>query len=368
MSGKKARTQRKSQSAEEGRNWLSLDVRMLRDDIEWLWSQAQASTADPNWKAVYGLALLPHMARIAHEGMDLLRRRRPAQAAQVQLRFKSEIAASRHTVKLLDDTQKLYDGVVNDFERIHEEHAATFPESTNFAVALKDGRLFTTSRAASFQRSGNLAGEERDFHVRGYSYRLGEDIGKALPVILKQFGQEISREVRMRLPQEKAPQAVTSNRSSYYAALYEQDLPDTIKDILTVIESSVNASLHVFEHSAAAFPGPVFRVRFVVVTHALNALDEIRSQWPQLADRPGPLEISAIIDSTQGTHLRTLGALRNRCMHYGIPSNLEGLSESLPDYGLVSATTPGSDYETINEETRSVLGALSDALRDWRSS
>jgi hypothetical protein len=126
MSGRKAKLQRKLDNAGAARDWSALDLRMLRDDVNWIVSLGEASQTSRHWQSIVGLVLTPHMARIVYEGMDLLGRRRPAQATAVKLEFGPQLEAARHTVKLLDDTQKLYEGVVQDFERIDDEHSETF--------------------------------------------------------------------------------------------------------------------------------------------------------------------------------------------------------------------------------------------------
>jgi hypothetical protein len=68
MSGKQAKLHRRAEKLSEAHDWTDLDVLMLRDDAEWLNSLAHGSGTDPNWEAITGLALTPHMARVVHEG------------------------------------------------------------------------------------------------------------------------------------------------------------------------------------------------------------------------------------------------------------------------------------------------------------
>lgn len=337
---------------------------MLRDDVNWIASLGKASQTNALWQGITGLALTPHMARIVHEGMDLLRRRRPAQVGAVTLRFATQIAAARHTVKLLDDTEKLYSGVIQEFERIDGVHSKAWVFGRNFAIGVRDGRIFSTSRSSEFQQSGRLT--ERAAVPNEYSNSFGYDIGQAVTLIVRQFGYSPQF---MALPVDRwggPPSPTNVDRSAYYETRFEPEFPPALKDILCAIEGSINSCLYVFKPVEGPFANPVFRVQFVTVSHALSALEEVRSKYPHLGETSGMAGISSVIDSPEAVRLRSLRKLRNRCMHYLIPSTLTGLGEHLPMYGLVESTSPGLSYEIVNADLHLVLSALSDALHGWK--
>lgn len=48
-------------------DWSALDRHMFADDFAWIASQANSVESDPDWKAVLGLTLTPHIARVVHE-------------------------------------------------------------------------------------------------------------------------------------------------------------------------------------------------------------------------------------------------------------------------------------------------------------
>lgn len=364
VSGKQAKLQRRQQKSNDAPSWSALDIRMLRDDVDWLYSLGQASQSDPNWEAVTGLALTPHMARVVHEGVALLRSLRPTQITAVELKFSAEIAAARHTVKLLDDTKKLYDGVIQDFERIDGKHSGIWPRGQDLAIGFREDRLFTTSRAAAFQRSG-LVDDIRSTGRGSYSHRLGYDIGSAAATVLRQFGYG-PQAVTLPVGQwGEAPRITAVNRLDYYSERFEPEFPWAVKDVLTVIEGSINSCLYLFRPAEGPFAGPVFRVLLVTLAHSLNAIDEIHKKYPELASRRGTSKVINVLESSEATSIRRLRGLRNRCMHYGIPSNLTELDEFLPMYGLVEATSPGLTYESVNRDMVLVLSALSDALAGW---
>jgi len=337
---------------------------MLQDDVNWIASLGAASKTNELWQGITGLALTPHMARIVHEGMDLLERRRPAQVSAVKLEFRSQIEAARHTVKLLDDTQKLYDGVIQDFERIDEEHSNAWAFGRNYALGVRDGRIFSTSRSSEFQQSGRLT--VRTPVPNEYSNSLGYDIGQAVTGIIRQFGRAPQF---MALPVEQwgvPPTLENLDRETYYQTRFEPEFPSALKYILCVIEGSINSGLHVFKPVEGPFASPVFRVLFVTASHALSALEEVRTRYPDVARTPGFTRVIAVLDSPESVRISSLRKLRNRCMHYLVPPTLKGLGEHLPMYGLVEATSPGLSYETVNNDLQHVLIALSDALYNWR--
>lgn len=366
MSGKQAKKQRQVQRTYSGRDWSALDVRMLRDDMEWIGALGASSHVNRQWESAMGLALLPQMARVVYEGMNLLQRKRPTQAKAVSQQFAAEIEASRHSVKLLDDTHKLYDGVLADFEMIEAEHSEAIPEDGSFAVTEWSDRLITTSRLATFQRATSLT--DRALLLppeQRYSHRLGFDIGRALPAILKQFGYTFPAPNSALAFPSLAPIVRTMAPSSYFSQRFDAGMSPSLMDVLTAIESTINAALFVFEPSAVDYPNPLFRCRLVTVTHAINALDEIAAHngMPSTYSHSHDLDTVLRFPATQ--RLRELRALRNRSMHYGIPSSLSGLGPELPGYGLVEATSPGTSYEAVQSDIMNSLKAISDLLFGW---
>ncbi|WP_086661552.1 hypothetical protein [Lentzea kentuckyensis] len=231
----------------------------------------------------------------------------------------------------------------------------------------RDGHVFTTSRVADFQ--GVFTEHEIASRATGQgsrTYDLGYDMGTALPSITMALGIGLPAEVAVPLPAGQVPRPRNTTARQYYAQRFEPEFPDALKDILTVIESSVNTSLVVFAPSADTFVGPVFRARFVTTVHALRALTEILQRYPALAGRRGIMGIQAVLDAADSRYLISddVRGLRNRCMHYGIPSHLANLAPNAPAYGLVEATTISS-YNTVNTHVTDTLDALSESFKAW---
>lgn len=359
----------KSKARSSRPDWSALDRRMIVDDGSWLQAFALSTQADADWQGAMGLAFVPHCARIVHEGYLYITRKAPAAAHSVRLNYAREIAAARHTVKLLDDNQKLYDGVVADFERIAQAHETALPSWSDFVVVSRDQQVFTTSRVSDFQ--GVFTQDEIASHATGEgsrTYDWGYDMGAALPSISMALGIAWPAEVTVPLPEGRAPRPRNVTAREYYARRFEPEFPDALKDILTVIESSVNTSLVLFDPSAYVFTGPVFRARFVTTVHALRALTEILERHPDLAGRRGAAAMQAVLDAPASRFLTSdaVRHLRNRCMHYGIPPHLTNLAPNAPAYGLVESTTDFT-YNVVNTQILDTLGALSAALTAWNA-
>ncbi|WP_133162849.1 hypothetical protein [Arthrobacter glacialis] len=303
------------------------------------------------------------MARIVHEGMDMLSRKRVVPAKAIKLKFGAEIEGARHTVKLLDDNQKLYDGVFQDFERIDQEHSRAQAIGRHFELEARDGRVFTTTRSAQFQHASQFGADHSTSkeHATGF----GTGVGEAAAVILLGFGHEPEYSVLPVNEWGAPPTSMSIDRTTYFKNRFEHEFPLALKDILCFIEGSVNSCLYVFKPVEGPFSNPVFRVQFVTASHALSSLDEVRRKYPHLANNASMRGIGDALDSPESTRIGSLRPLRNRCMHYSIPGHLTGLGQSLPMYGLIESTSPGHSYASVNADLQVVLAALSDALCEW---
>ena len=103
------------------------------------------------------------------------------------------------------------------------------------------------------------------------------------------------------------------DRETYYQTRFEPEFPSALKDILCVIEGSINSGLHVFKPVEGPFASPVFRVLFVTASHALSALEEVRTRYPDVARTPGFTRVIAVLDSPESVRISSLRKLRNRC-------------------------------------------------------
>ncbi|MEV3938608.1 hypothetical protein AB0K52_21870 [Glycomyces sp. NPDC049804] len=342
---------------------------MLHDDASWVLSLAESAQGDAKWEAPMGLGGLPQFARIAYEGLELLKNRHPDRAGTIALKFADDIAAARHTIKLFDDNQKFYDGVIADFTRIEVAHNRRFSADEDLAIVELGGRLISTSRIAAFQRTLVLDATGERAQGRGHTYNFGNEIGRLFFAVLMGFGLSEPRSCPLKPPVGPHPSPETTSRNDRYRNWFEPEFSLPVKDALTVVETHVNTALLLFAPSASDFPSALFRARFITAAHVLNALEEVQKRNPALAGRQGMSELSTLLALPQVERIRASVKLRNRCMHYGVPSHLQNLSPNRLGYGLVEATTsPRQTFGQASADILDVLQAASDLLRDWRNS
>ena len=337
---------------------------MLRDDVSW-WASLVFSASKSDWESAMGLAVATQVARVLHEGVTQLRRVNPARAVSPTGTWDDDIAAARHTVKLLDDNKKTVDSVLADFAAISTRHSEAFGDLGDFAYIESDGRMLATTRLLSYQALADLdeSGTPRE---GDRSYRLSETMGQRTVMLQRGFGMGDPLIRAVGLPKLTAPSATTTTTSDFAATSYDDTIPEEAKDVAMVIECSVNAALHVFEPTAAAFASSLFRVRFVAATHALSALEQLLTRFPS-DDSAVRRSLDAIVHPPASERIRSLRPLRNRSMHYGVPFTLNGLHLERPAYGLVEATTERTQtFPEVETCIRTILGDLSEVLRDWR--
>ncbi len=341
-----------------------LDATMLRDDVSW-WTSLVFSASKSEWEFGMGLAIATQVARVLHEGVGQLRRVNPEGAASLTGTWDDDIATARHTVKLLDDNKKTVDSVLAEFAAISTRHSVAFGELGDFAYIESDGRMLATTRLLSYQALADL--DEGGAPRKGdRSYQLSETMGRRTAMLQRGFGMGDPFIRSVGLPKLNAPSATTTTTTEFASASYDDTIPEEAKDVAMLIECSVNAALHVFEPTAATFASSLFRVRFVAATHALSALEQLLARFPS-DESAVRRAVDAVVHSPAARHIRSLRPLRNRSMHYGVPPTLNGLHVGRPAYGLVEATTDGTEtFFEIETCTRAILEDLSEALRDWR--
>ncbi|PYY34457.1 hypothetical protein [Curtobacterium sp. MCPF17_046] len=335
---------------------------MLADDVSLVVSLVMTEAASP-WSETVGLAVAPQVARILHEGLDQLRRRRPDAAAALSVGWDEEIAVARHTVKLLDDNKKTVDSVVEEFNRIGRDQSATFGANNDFAFLESDGRAFASARLTSYQALASL-----DQASGSRTHDLGESMGSRVIQLQRSFGRPNTAIHGLPHVQASRPELVQLSAAAFADESYEPALPAGARDVAMFAECSVNAALHVFAPAERGLGGSVFRLRFVAATHALSAVRQLLGRFPN-SDAPGlRAGLEAVLNSSEAQLLASLRQLRNRSMHYGIPPKLSGMRLDRPGYGLVEATTDDAySYREVDAATTLVLANLSNELASWRT-
>jgi hypothetical protein len=349
-------------------DWSALDRHMFADDFAWIASQANSVESDPDWKAVLGLTLTPHIARVVHEGHEWLRHSNKGAAVRVLIKHKRQIAAARHAVKLIDDREKLYEGLVSDFRAIAGVQDKEFRFGwNNFAAVEQGSRLLTTARSACFHVGLNVQSGATFTPFEGNAF--GEDMGQALGSIAIEVGLGEPRSAELELPSGPAPTNKTQRSEAFYRGRYVTEFAEAEKDIVSVVEGTVNTALVVMAPAQDIFPGAVFRVRTLTAIHAVRALSEVMTRHPEIEGRREVEPVLVLLAGNDVSRLisRSGTLLRHRCMHYRLPGHLTGLTRTAPDYGLVKAVDAGSGYDDFNGVVIRTLTALSRILGEWRT-
>lgn len=364
VSGKSAKAKRKS-VVETAEQRQELDAVMLRDDVSW-WTSLVTSAVGTDWEPTVGLSILPQAARVLHEGLDQLKRVDPEAVDLVTVGWDVDIATARHTVKLLDDDKESVDSVLDQFASIAGEHTAAFSSLNDFALLESDGHALASTRLASYQAAANL-NDRWTADEDSRAYNLGQTMGQRTVELQRAFGMGDPVIRQVTLPTVAVPRLVDTTAVLFDATSYGDFGTPSVKDLLLMVECSVNAALWVFAPTATTHRSSLFRVRFVVATHALSALTQILERFDADAGATGQQQVQAVLQSEQAAQVLQMRALRNRSMHYGVPKTLTGLSASKPAYGLVEATTSGAaKYAEVEADVVELLAKLSDALRAWR--
>ncbi|WP_148070845.1 hypothetical protein [Curtobacterium sp. PhB130] len=342
-----------------------LDAVMLRDDVSW-WTSLVTSAVGTDWEPTIGLSILPQVARILHEGLDQLKRVNPEAVERVTAGWDVDIATARHTVKLLDDDKKSVDSVLDQFASIAADHTAAFSSLNDFALLESDGRALASTRLASYQAAAS-PNDRWTADEDSRSFNLGQTIGQRIVELQRAFGMGDPVIRQVTLPAVAAPRLVDTTAVLFDATSYGDFGTPSVKDLLLMVECSVNAALWVFAPSATTHRSSLFRARFVVATHALSALTQILERFGGDDGSTSQQQVQAVVRSEQATQVLHMRALRNRSMHYGVPKTLTGLAAGKPAYGLVEATTSdASRYTEVEADVVELLTTLSDALRAWR--
>lgn len=354
MSGSRAKSQRKANPS--GADYSSVDHAMIRDDVDWLHSIAR-SVNKTDWEGPLGIVLAPQMARVVHESFEYLLRRRPAVAKSLERQMIPEIAAARHTIKLVDDNQRSIDDILEAFRDIADKHSTYFGRGFDLALFTWQGRPILTSRSAEYQTVASVEAPS--------VYGTGVEMGQSMARLLEHgLGVSVPPWKKMNLPDPDQLALTDEIASTYYPAAYSRSISVAEKDLLLTVESSLNAFALIERMTGQDFVGPVFRGRLLAVVHAVSSIQTVVSRHSQDSSAVHPDVHEALVDKDLvwfvGQRL-----LRNRSMHYGIQPALTGIGSNRPMYGIVEAICNES-FPDVQARLGRVSALCANALAVWR--
>lgn len=115
-------------------------LKMLVEDCQWAADVALSMrTLEVENSGLVPLLLTAHWSRIAYEGRAMFqssnrRLSRPDVVQKMGTKFSSQLARARHSVKLFDDTERGYEGILTDIREFLNAHRQKFVESTPLLV------------------------------------------------------------------------------------------------------------------------------------------------------------------------------------------------------------------------------------------
>jgi hypothetical protein len=360
----------------EFRGWVARQ--MVAQDARWAIDVVLSAAQRLELSAYIGLLLGHHFVRIAYEGAVALRSQNqhvgvPELADLLRDQFGPITARVRHVTKLLDDTKKTYEAVVEEFETFTLEHrrhlmgkavrSARWLE-TDLGLYVADGQLVGATVPAayrlglSFTEEGTIAADD----LRSVS----EEWGGMLSVL--GAASLDTTEPTATLDLAHVPAIGDRDRRSdrYLKRRFETEFPVGLKMVLLAVEGDINSLRTIVSHTAAGHEAPVFRARTVTLFHSLSALRHILARYPELSS-PGMQALRQLMaeQSVQRLLSKQGRTLRNRCMHYEIIDRDLALDSTLPMFGIVEAVCSGTTMDDLADDVNTITAQVACLLRDW---
>jgi hypothetical protein len=190
-------------------------------------------------------------------------------------------------------------------------------------------------------------------------------MGQSMAILLEQgFGAVVPPWTQLSAPEPYDLAEVDETAATFYPTVYSPWLSEAEKDLLMIADSSLNVFALCEEFADGAFAGPIFRGWFVALVHAVSTINSVLARH----NDPSTVVPTAVSEALIDNDLLWLSdqrALRNRAMHYGVPSGLSGVTGTLPMYGLVEATCH-EPFHDVKTRLRDASLRLSNALSVWR--
>lgn len=328
-------------------------------------------------------ALLPTLqigtwSRIIYEGSIALKSRNPmiavpALADQLEHRHRDVLARARHSTKLLDDTKKGYEEILDDITAYHAARQAQFRGN-----AVRGARWLECDLGLTTLQ-GHLVGSTITTHIHlGQPPRLIRDadaMGAAITAASTEQGSALACllglggefEPRPTLDLSPLTKLKMRDRASarYLRNRYDPLFPPALKLLLVGIEADLGSCQHVLTVLDPGHADSVFRARVATRFHALNALREIATRhrrpdgsphapWPAL-----PMtQPSSVLPPRRHAPSAT-GA----CTTIRKPI-ADQLRPGTPMNGIVEAAT-GRPLEAFKDDLKQATQVASSALANW---
>lgn len=299
---------------------------MVAQDARWATDVLLSSQQAPAFASYTGLLLGHHFVRIAYEGGLTLRSQDPDVGVPMLANLLSDnfgpiTARVRHATKLLDDTKKSFDAVVDEFDSIALEHRSHLMGNavrmarwleTDLGLYVSGRRLVGATVPAAYRLGIRMTTEgkirEADLH------RVSQEWGGTLTVLSAAALDGTAQLATLDMGQVPKIKARDRRSDLYLRGRFESEFTVGLGMLLLAVEADINTLTTIVAHTVKGHEEPVFRIRMVTLFHALSTLQHIQRRYADL-NSAGIRELSQILDSPAAWWLLSKQGreVRNRC-------------------------------------------------------
>jgi hypothetical protein len=364
-------------SDSELRGWAARQ--MVAEDARWAIDVVLSGSQAPGISSFVPLVLGHHFVRIAYEGTVAIRSTNgdvgiPELAGLLRDQFASVTARARHATKLLDDTKKSYEAVLEEFQEIIQEHRDQLMGNgvrwarwleTDLGLYVADGRLLGATVPAAYRLGLSITAQGA---ISGHDvHAVSEEWGATLTVLGAASFDATPQAATLDL--SKVPAVVGHDRRSdrYLQRRFETEFPEGLKMLLLAIEGDINTLASIASHTTEGHEAAVFRARTVTLYHCLSALRRVAERHSHVDS----LSMKALRELMDGSAAQQLTSqqgrmVRNRCMHYEISDPRVNIDPTLPMCGIVESVFPGTTFLEFSSDVATVSVAVAQLLENWK--
>lgn len=329
------------------------------------------------------LALMPFVSAFTYESSEYIKRKDPAMVRALEP-HRELLRASRLRLKLLDDSRKSFDEVLDNASELAaissdwmmEDHRGLFGPlkrliQPDLGVFFVQDEVFCTTHVAFLNlglskeslAASSLSLENLGPYLRGTS----EDFGQYLALLLHKLniGMEVSEDAQEAPLPPAGFRDLKSKR--LYGKIARRAAPDRVPVclLLTAILSQVNTAHLLVPSIAGKNDVAAFKIRFVSLFHAASSLQKLINQ-----DQDGSFlhpdaaqQIGAALNADPVRNILELRFLRNNLVHYDVHKRTASqLFADLPLFGLVEALAQGKSLAAVASDVEKGLSLVSDLL------
>lgn len=358
----------------------SIAVCHILRDMQFLARIVHDIAADQENRVIVSLAVNALTSFMVHESASYIRQSAPEYVELANLVSSDELAASRHSVKLFDGDATGYIGITALFEDGFLEadrkefidsipYVAFRPLGVDLGITFLGGKLIYTTNVLQF----NLGLRP------GVAYQ--DDAGPRLIEMARQcsaFASSIGAAAGVTGPGGSFASKFTDDMfrmrdtvaNGFYRDLADRGLPIGISASLAAACGMLNILNMMVGMDASDENGPTAtKLHFVILWHAIRALEEIRLNFVDLLSSRSKNHLSEALNYSPAALIldNNEKRLRNALVHYGLSKHypVAQLDVSKPLFGLVETVHPSLDYVSFQSIVYATSARLAEILNRW---